>query len=138
MGKQRRQHSEQFKFKVVLEAAKGLRTVNEIASEYSLHPNQAEQLEKATAGRRARGVQPQSRAWADRARRAGSGIVRANRATYDGVGVAEKSEPCRGRHSRMVRKLIHAEIDRPKPEAEFLEKPHKCAKLAGFLFGRER
>ena len=40
MGKQRRQHREQFKFKVALEAAKGLRTVNEIASEYTLHPNQ--------------------------------------------------------------------------------------------------
>ena len=40
MGKSRRQHSEQFKFKVALEAAKGLRTVNEIASEYRLHPNQ--------------------------------------------------------------------------------------------------
>lgn len=40
MGKSRRQHSEQFKFKVALEAARGLRTVNEIASEYMLHPNQ--------------------------------------------------------------------------------------------------
>jgi putative transposase len=40
MGKPRRQHSEQFKFKVALEAAKGLRTVNEIASQYELHPNQ--------------------------------------------------------------------------------------------------
>jgi len=40
MKKQRREHSEQFKFKVALEAIKGLRTVNEIASEYSLHPNQ--------------------------------------------------------------------------------------------------
>ena len=40
MGKQRRQHSEQFKFKGALEAAKGLRTVNEIASEYNPHPNQ--------------------------------------------------------------------------------------------------
>src|SRR5260221_9320139 len=40
MGKSRRQHSEQFKFKVALEATKGLRTVNEIASEYELHPNQ--------------------------------------------------------------------------------------------------
>jgi putative transposase len=30
----------QVKFKVALEAAKGLKTVNQIASEYSLHPNQ--------------------------------------------------------------------------------------------------
>jgi len=40
MGKQRRQFSEQFKFKVALEAAKGLRTINEIASDYDVHPNQ--------------------------------------------------------------------------------------------------
>ena len=46
MGKQRRQHGEQFKFKVALEAAKGLRTVNEIASEYSLHPNQVSSWKK--------------------------------------------------------------------------------------------
>src|SRR5437868_14293323 len=46
MGKQRRQHSEQFKFKVALEAAKGLRTVNEIAGEYKLHPNQVSSWKK--------------------------------------------------------------------------------------------
>ena len=40
MGKQRRQFSEQFKFKVALEAVKGLRTVNEIASDNDVHPNQ--------------------------------------------------------------------------------------------------
>jgi len=46
MGKQRRQHSEQFKFKVALEAAKGLRTVNEIAGEYGVHPNQVSSWKK--------------------------------------------------------------------------------------------
>jgi transposase-like protein len=46
MKKQRRQYSEQFKFKVALEAAKGLRTVNEIAGEYSLHPNQVSSWKK--------------------------------------------------------------------------------------------
>lgn len=40
MAKQRRRHSAEFKFKVALEAAKGQKTVNEIASEYGLHPNQ--------------------------------------------------------------------------------------------------
>jgi len=33
-------HSAQFKFKVALEAAKGTRTLNELASEYGLHPSQ--------------------------------------------------------------------------------------------------
>ena len=46
MGKQRRQFSEQFKFRVALEAAKGLRTVNEIASDYDVHPNQVSTWKK--------------------------------------------------------------------------------------------
>src|SRR5437667_9820377 len=46
MGKQRRQHSEQFKLKVALDSAKGLRTVNEIAGEYKLHPNQVSSWKK--------------------------------------------------------------------------------------------
>ena len=40
MARKRRRHSNQFKFKVALEAAKELKTVNEIASEFNLHPNQ--------------------------------------------------------------------------------------------------
>jgi len=40
MTQKRRRHTHQFKFKVALEAAKELRTLNEIASEYNLHPNQ--------------------------------------------------------------------------------------------------
>ena len=39
MARIRRKHSGQFKFKVALAAAKGHRTINEIASEYNLHPN---------------------------------------------------------------------------------------------------
>jgi transposase-like protein len=33
-------HSAQFKFKVALEAARGTKTLNELASEYKLHPSQ--------------------------------------------------------------------------------------------------
>jgi putative transposase len=43
MPKSRRRHSAEFKFKVALEAAKGLKTINEIASEFSLHPTQVSQ-----------------------------------------------------------------------------------------------
>ena len=35
-----KRHSAQFKFKVALEAAKGSRTLAELASEYGLHPSQ--------------------------------------------------------------------------------------------------
>lgn len=43
MPKSRRRHSAEFKFKAALEAVKGLKTINEIASEFSLHPNQVSQ-----------------------------------------------------------------------------------------------
>lgn len=40
MSKKRRRHSAAFKFQIALEAAKGVQTVNELASEHNLHPNQ--------------------------------------------------------------------------------------------------
>ncbi len=46
MARKRRRHTEQFKFKVALEASQGLRTINEIASAYNLHPNQVSSWKK--------------------------------------------------------------------------------------------
>lgn len=43
MAKQRRRHSASFKFKVALEASKGQKTINELASEFGIHPNQVSQ-----------------------------------------------------------------------------------------------
>jgi transposase-like protein len=40
MSKNRRRFSAEFKFKVALEAAKGTKTINELASEYEVHPSQ--------------------------------------------------------------------------------------------------
>ncbi len=40
MSQKRTRRSDQLKFKVALEALKGTKTVNQIASEYGLHPNQ--------------------------------------------------------------------------------------------------
>jgi transposase-like protein len=42
----RRQYSSQFKFKVALEAVKEIKTVNEIASVYNLHPSQVRKWRK--------------------------------------------------------------------------------------------
>lgn len=39
MSKKRNHYSSQFKFQVALEAARGSKTINQLASEYSLHPN---------------------------------------------------------------------------------------------------
>ena len=46
MSKNRRRFSAEFKFKVALEAAKGTKTINELASEYEVHPNQISQWKK--------------------------------------------------------------------------------------------
>jgi transposase-like protein len=52
MPKPRRRHSAEFKFKVALEAAKSQKTINEIASDFGLHPTQVStwKLELLEAG----------------------------------------------------------------------------------------
>ncbi len=40
MTKRRKRYSVQFKFGIALEAVKGLKTINQIASENDVHPNQ--------------------------------------------------------------------------------------------------
>ena len=40
MGQKRVRHSLEFKAKVALEALKGLKTVNELAGQYQVHPKQ--------------------------------------------------------------------------------------------------
>ena len=46
MPKKRKRYSSQFKFKVALEAVKGQKTLNEIGSEYGVHPNQVSNWKK--------------------------------------------------------------------------------------------
>jgi len=46
MKNKRRNHSAQFKAKVALAAAKGDKTIAELASEYQVHPNQITQWKK--------------------------------------------------------------------------------------------
>ena len=43
---QRKTYSTEFKVKVVLEAFKGQRTINELCSHYGVHPNQVSQWKK--------------------------------------------------------------------------------------------
>lgn len=40
MPRQRRKHSAQFKFKIALEAAREIKTIAQLSSEYGVHPNQ--------------------------------------------------------------------------------------------------
>lgn len=46
MGTMRRRHSSAFKAKVVLEALKGQKTLNELAAEYEVHPVQIAQWKR--------------------------------------------------------------------------------------------
>ena len=49
MTRIRKQYSEQYKFKVALEAIKGVATINEIASRFQVHPNQVRNWKKQLA-----------------------------------------------------------------------------------------
>jgi putative transposase len=46
LTKKRKQYKAEFKFQVALEAIKGLKTVNQLASEHELHPNQVSQWKR--------------------------------------------------------------------------------------------
>jgi putative transposase len=46
MKSQRKRHTADFKARVALEAAKGNKTINEIAAKYSVHPNLVSQWKK--------------------------------------------------------------------------------------------
>lgn len=50
MGKKRVRHSAEFKGKVALEALKGLKTVNELAGHYQIHPTQMSQWKRQVQG----------------------------------------------------------------------------------------
>lgn len=53
MKSTRRRHDPQFKARVALEALKGLRTIQQIAQEYEVHPVQVSEWKKAMAERAA-------------------------------------------------------------------------------------
>ena len=46
MGRKRRTFTDKFKAEVAIEAIKGLKTLNELASEYQVHPNQISDWKK--------------------------------------------------------------------------------------------
>lgn len=46
MGEKRVRHSADFKAKVALEALKGVKTVNKLASQYQVHPTQINQWKR--------------------------------------------------------------------------------------------
>lgn len=66
MKSQRRQFTAEFKAKIAVEAIKGQRTTNEIASHYGVHPTQIAEWKKQALGRLPElFAKPSSRADAD-------------------------------------------------------------------------
>jgi transposase-like protein len=51
LTKKRKQYKAEYKFQMALEAAKGLKTINQLASEHDLHPNQLSQWKRQLLGR---------------------------------------------------------------------------------------
>ena len=94
----RRQHSGEFKAKVVVQALKGAKTVNEIASTYGVHPVQVAQWKRQALDELPH-VFGDGRARAVPRGGGGTGAaVRADRAVEGGAGVGEKkSWPARVR-----------------------------------------
>ena len=52
MSKKRTRYRAQFKFQLALEAAKGVKTINELASEHRVHPNQVSEWKRQLLGGR--------------------------------------------------------------------------------------
>ena len=46
MAKKRKQYSNDFKFKVALDAIRGVKTISQLASDYNLHPTQIRNWKK--------------------------------------------------------------------------------------------
>lgn len=66
MSKKRNRYNSEFKFRVALEAAKGLKTINDLASEAGIHPTMGKLLETAASGGWKRDLWPQ---WGPKAKR---------------------------------------------------------------------
>ena len=59
MSVQRKRYSSEEKTKVAVEAMKGQKTINELASEYSVHPTQITQWKKQARGAKSPPVFPE-------------------------------------------------------------------------------
>ena len=90
MSTQRKQYSAEFKARVALEALKGLKTVNELASTYGVHPTQIAHWKHRLHKGDARHFLGTPREAGARPGGVPSAAIPTNRATQSGVGLAEK------------------------------------------------
>ncbi|MDF9393604.1 hypothetical protein ACPUBP_15230 [Methylococcus capsulatus] len=88
-GKKRKVHSAEFKAKVGLEAARGMKTINEIGQRYEVHPVGGQAVEEGDSGARGDAIRRPARPQAAGARR-GRSTVRGDWAAEEGTGRAQK------------------------------------------------
>jgi transposase len=86
----RRQHSGEFKAKVVVQALKGQKTINELAQVHALHPLLITQWKEAGARGAAAGVCGSAGAGDAGSGRGEGAVVRGDWVDADGNGVAER------------------------------------------------
>ena len=89
MSRKRNLHSAAFKAKVALAAVKEMRTVSELASQFGVHPTQIHQWKRRLVDG-AEGVFAGASAERRHDPSAEAELLRADRPTEDGAGVAEK------------------------------------------------
>jgi hypothetical protein len=87
---QRKKHSPDFKAKVALEALKGLKTVNQIASETLITSNTGYIVEEATVRSDSKYICHRPRSEAKKPRGYNGLVISADRSTQSGVGLGEK------------------------------------------------
>jgi transposase-like protein len=85
-----KRHNAQFKFQVALDAAKDTKTLSELAGQYELHPSQISEWKSQLLKEGAQRFQYSHCPAAKGTRSAAGRSLRANWATPDGIGVAEK------------------------------------------------
>jgi putative transposase len=128
MSKKRRQHNSEFKFKIALEAAKGTKTVAEVASEAGVHPNQISQWKSQLLG----GCYHRSlREFEQRE----AFVVRADRAPEDRARLAEKKLPGSVEARRTMIEINHVHLSLRRqceliglPRSTYYYEP-KCLRL---------
>lgn len=79
MKGKRKQYSDQFKFKVALEAAKGTKTMSELASETGVHPTQIGQWKRQL-------LEEGAELFSQQSNRQTQGVVEEQAALYEQIG----------------------------------------------------
>lgn len=91
MTTKRKQYSNDFKFKIALEAAREVKTVSQLASEHNLHPTQIGTWKKQLVQQgNTLFTCPNDQQHREQQDKEASSVIRTDWPPEDGIGVAEK------------------------------------------------